>query len=122
MNDAAPDLLAHRVTADFGSIHATDMDDPIRCVRLLFHHGGGDTPVHSEKFFDPDGLPALIGELRDLQSRTGVDLEHRLRMALLPWVQEHFIQRYEDKTVVSHNEAVEELLAIVRASGVATEN
>lgn len=31
-------------------------------------------------------------------------------------MQEHFIQRYSDRTVVSHNEAVEELVDIVMAA------
>lgn len=42
--------------------------------------------------------------------------DHRLRHELLPWVQKHFIQRYSDKSVVSHNEAVEELVDIVMAA------
>lgn len=41
-----------------------------------------------------------------------------LRRRLLEWVQAHFIQRYENKTVVSHSEACEELCAVF---GVETE-
>lgn len=34
-------------------------------------------------------------------------------MRLLGWVQQHFITNYEDQRVLSHSEAVEQLLAIV---------
>lgn len=40
--------------------------------------------------------------------------DHEIRLLFLPWVQAHYIQRYADKTVVSHNEGVEELLEILR--------
>lgn len=35
---------------------------------------------------------------------------HDLRQQLLEWVQRHQIRRYSDEFLVSHNEAVEELL------------
>lgn len=38
---------------------------------------------------------------------------HQLRLALLPWVQAHYIERYTDHTLVSHNEAVEELCDVL---------
>jgi hypothetical protein len=38
---------------------------------------------------------------------------YTLRHQLLPWVQDHFIQRYSDQSVVSHHEAVEELCDLV---------
>lgn len=36
-----------------------------------------------------------------------------LRMKLLAWVQEHHIQRYSDKSVVSHGEGLEDLLSLM---------
>lgn len=40
--------------------------------------------------------------------------DHEIRLLFLPWVQAHHIQRYADKTVVSHSEGVEELLELVK--------
>lgn len=69
MSDIAPDLLAHSVTADYGPITATDLDESIMCVRVVFHHGGGDTPVHSERFCDPKALPELIANLQAIHEQ-----------------------------------------------------
>lgn len=63
------------------------------------------------------GDEALIAAMDEASKhyaeRNRTSAEHSLVLALLPWVQDHFIQRYGDKTVVSHNEAVHELVDVV---------
>ena len=39
--------------------------------------------------------------------------DEELRLRLLRWVQSHVIERYSDRSVLSHSEAVEELLEVM---------
>lgn len=67
-----------------------------------------------------DEADALVDEAIErmheaLLRHHGLDTQ-RLRMILLPWVQGHRIQRYSDGSVLSHNEAVNELADLIRAA------
>lgn len=42
------------------------------------------------------------------------DQDQELRHQLLPWVQRHLIRNYNDGHIVSHTEAVEQLIALVK--------
>lgn len=41
-------------------------------------------------------------------------MNHDLRQALLTWVQAHHIERYTDRRVLSHTEALEDLAEILQ--------
>lgn len=76
--------------------------------------------LYQQDLDDLEGLPSIVElSFKDAPfamsgyRREGPEVVDR-RQRLLGWVQAHFIQRYSDKSVVSHSEAVEELEELIR--------